>query len=1044
MHKIIETAVKRPITVFMVIVAIVILGIVCLSRLAIDFYPEIEFPVISISTEYDGAGPQEVEKSVTRLIESAVAGVNGVKTVTSASAEGSSRVTVEFNWGIDLGDATSDIRESLDMIRRMLPDDAGSPSVFKFSTSMIPIMQFVLYGSDDIGALYDLADNQVVSKIEQVNGVARVQIFGGLQKQVIVDVSLNRLQAYGLDINSIVALLARENQNIAGGNTYEGVYKYILRTTGEFKEIVDLENVVVALKGGVPIRLRDVANIYYGYDDNNIIMRVNGTPSVTLSLNKESGENTVAISKSVLKQMDILSRNTLPPGVKFAVVFNSADYINESISGVVSSAVQGAFFAIFVLMIYLWNFRTVGIIGISIPISIVTTFILMYFSGITLNIISLAGLSLGVGMMVDSSIVVLENIFYHKQIGKGKYSAAINGAQEVSLAITASTFTTVAVFIPFLFVEGMTGQIFKDLALTVTISLLASLVTAVTIVPMLSARMINTSHNRLFKPIENFCVDKLHKIDNLYSKMLAKAMKHKKSIIFSSISIVISLIVVIMIFIGKEGYPSTDEGMFQVSIGFPVGTRVEYTDQMTKNIEEDIRSVIDPKDLEYILARVRSGRNFASASSDNRSSVTVRLIDKSKRKISVDEYMEKVREKMRSYPAKISVRSQLMSSGGMGGSDITLEIAGDDLERAAELGNKIIAVMQKIDGIREPEFDRDDTMPEISISINRDKASKMGLNISTIANSIKTAFGGTTSTRMSTTFSSSDLDVVVRLDEKDRLNVDDVMRMMIPIPAGGMVPISAVADFNKTYGPTAIDRKDNKRITSITTATFGRPIDKIIADLKNAIAKEVYVPTDFNIYYTGAYEDMQESFAQLIQAFILAFILVYAIMASQFESLIAPFIIMFSVPYGVAGTLLALVITGKTLSVVSGIGIIVLVGIVINNGIVLIDYMNQLILLKKLSPNEAALEAGPRRMRPVMMTTLTTVLGLFPMALGLSSGSELYGPLAVSVVGGLSVSSLFTLIVVPVAYSSIRNKFKLRSYEDKDAESIQNTVLGQE
>lgn len=1045
MKHLIDISVKRPITVFMVVIAILIMGVISLSRLAIDFLPNIELPFISVTTEYKGAGPQEVEKSVTRLVESAVAGVNNIKTISSTSQENISSVFVEFNYGSDLPTATSDIREALDRIRRVLPDGADSPTIMKFSTDMIPIMVVSLYGSDDLAALYELADSQIVNKIEQAKGVARANLQGGLKRQVMVDVSLNRLQAYGLNINDIVSLLSLENQNTAGGTTYEGVYKYVLRTTGEFETIEDVGNIVVATRNGIPVRLRELAKVYEGYDTESTIVRVNGTPGITLSINKESGQNTVQVAKAIVKQLEALN---LPEGVTYRITFNSATIVQESIAAVIDTAWQGALFAIIILMIYLCNFRTVGIIAASIPLSIITTFTMMYFSKITLNIVSLSGLALGIGMMVDNSIVVLENVFYYRENGKGKYLAAIEGTSTVALAISASTFTTVAVFTPFLFVEGMTGQIFRDLCLTVTISLLTSLATALTIVPCLSARMISTTHNKAMKPIENVTGKFLKAFDVIYSKLLIKAVHNKKKVIFITMSVVVVVLAVSLIFIGKEGYPETDEGEFQVSIKMPVGTRVEQTDSFVKRMEDDIRNVVGDK-LEHILTEVRSGR-FGGSGSENRASIRIKLVDKKKGRKSVDEYVEMVRNTLSVYPGQIHVR---VSSSGMGGGmgdsgNIQIELIGNDLEKGNDIGNKIIAAISPIEGIREARFTKDDANPELTVRINRDLASKMGLNIFSVANAIKTGFGGTTATRMTPKGSSTDVDVVVKLEEKDRVNVEDVKRMMIPT-INGMVPVSAIADITKDYGPTAIDRKDGKRLLTITASSYGRHFNKIMLDVKSAINSQVFIPNDFFVNYAGSYQDMQEAVIQLIQALILAIVLVYAIMASQFESLIAPFVIAIALPFGAAGALLALFITRQTLSVYSGIGIIVLVGIVINNGIVLIDYMNQLMLGeingKKFTGNEAAIEAGPRRLRPVMMTSLTTILGLVPMAMGIGSGNEMYKPLAIAILGGLTVATVFTLVIVPVVYAGIRNKFPLRTYEEKNEasrlEDIKNKAI---
>ncbi len=1035
MRSFIELMVKKPVAVCMGIVAVVILGIVSLSRLPVDFLPDMELPYISVRTTYDNAGPEEVEKSVTRLIESAVSGINNVKTITSSSQEEMSSVFIEFNWGSDLASATADIREAIDRIRSSLPDDAESPAVYKFSTDSIPIMMVGFYGTDNLSALYDLVDNQILNRIKQVGGVAMAEIRGGLKTQIKVDVDMNRLQAYGLDINTIVSTLARENQNLAGGETYEGVYKYTLRTTGEFKTIDDIGTVVVALKdNNTPIRLRDIANIYEGYDDNMDIVKMNGMPAVSVSINKESGANTVGVSDAIKKQLDNMN---LPEGIKYEIPFNTADTVNDSIVGVVDAAWQGGLFAVIILMIYLWKIRTVSIIAISIPMSIITTFTLMYFMDITLNIISLSGLVLGIGMMVDNSIVVLENIFFYRNSGYGKYSSAIDGTYTVALAISASTLTTIAVFLPFLFVEGMTGQMFRDLCITVTVSLLASLAVALTIVPMLGARLITSKKSKRLAPFEDFFNKYFHsKVNFIYDKVLTYSVNHKNRVLIPTISIVMVIILIGLIFIGKEGFPEADEGQFRANIRMPVGTRQAQTISFIDRMEKDIREIVG-EDMDRIQSRVRYG------SSANRGELRVRLRDKEDgRKIDTVEYVELVRNKLSSYPAQINVDTVSTTMGGGGGdsSGIDIEVIGEDLARAGELANSIIVALEDVQGLRDIRLRRDDSSPELNISINRDLASKMGLNISTVANSIKTSFGGTTATRMTPEGSANtDIDVQVQLNERDRINIDDVRRMLIPTSAG-MVPVSSIANIDKTLGPTVIDRKDDNRITTITASGYGRPMNQIMDDVQSTINSKVFMPSGFSINYSGDYENMQEAFAQLIQAVILALVLVYAVMATQFESYIAPFVIALAIPFGFAGSLIMLFIGGELLSVYSGIGIIVLIGVVVNNGIVLIDYMNQLMQEKKINGDESALIAGPRRLRPVLMTSLTTILGLLPMALSSGSGNEMYRPLALALLGGLAISTMFTLVIVPTVYAAIRNKIPLKDYATKDVESIETNI----
>ncbi|WP_020004022.1 efflux RND transporter permease subunit [Brachyspira innocens] len=1035
MRNFIELVVKRPVAVFMCMIAVLILGFVSLSKLAVDFLPDMELPYITVRTEYENAGPEEVEKSVTRIVENAVATVSDINTITSTSQEGESSVFIEFNWGTDLAVATADIREAIDGVKNSLPDDADSPTVFKFSTDMMPVMEIAFFGTDNLGALYTLIDNQILNKIEQASGVARAEIRGGLKTEMKVDLVLNRLHAYGIDINTIVSLLSSENQNLSGGETYEGVYKYTLRTMGEFTTVEDIENTVVALKtNDTPIKLKDIGRVYQGYSDDSEIVKINGMPAISVSVNKESGGNTVNVSKAVQKQ---LANLTLPEGVEYEILFNNADNVNESINGVLDTAWQGGLFAVIILMLYLWNIKTVSIIAISIPISIIITFTLMYFMGITLNIISLSGLVLGIGMMVDNSIVVLENIFYYRNNGYGKYSSAINGTSSVALAISASTLTTIAVFLPFLFVEGQTGQLFRDLCITVTVSMIGSLFVALTIVPMLGARLVTNKKTKFLIPIENFVNKNFHnRVNNLYSKVLHYSIKNKKKVLISSLSVVLVIIALGLTFIGKEGFPTSDEGQFKIDVEMPVGTKSEQTQSFVTRMESDIQNLIG-EDFDRMQSRVQSG------SDENKAEIRVQLRDKSEgRKKSVDEYIEFTRNALVSYPAQINIAAITTSAinsggrdGGTGGNEIEIELVGDDLDKATEIANNIIAAISDIEGIREPRLTRDDSNPELKIYVNREIAAKMGINVNTIANIIKTSFAGTTATTMTPANSDvTDIDVNVQLGEPDRLNIDDISRLMIPTTSG-IVPISSIATVEKSYGPTEIERKDSTRITTIKASGYNRALSEIMTDVQEKIKQEVFIPSGFNINYTGDFEDMNDAFLQLLQALILALVLVYAIMASQFESFIAPFVIALAIPFGFAGSLIALFIGRQTLSVYSGIGFIVLIGIVVNNGIVLIDYMNQLMHEKRISGDEAALESGPRRLRPVLMTTLTTILGLLPMALSGGSGNEMYQPLSLAILGGLLLSTAFTLVIVPTVYAAIRNKIPLKDYEQKDLES---------
>ncbi|WP_295154702.1 efflux RND transporter permease subunit [uncultured Brachyspira sp.] len=1036
MKLIIETVVKRPVAVLMIIVSISILGFISLSRLSIDFMPSIQIPYISINTRYKNAGPQEIEKSITKVIEGAVAAVNNIKNITSTSRENSSNVLIEFDWGTDLTDASEDIREALEQVSHLLPDNADKPIIRKYNTDDTSLMDIAVYGIDDQAVLYNIADNQIAPQIKQAEGVAQAQVLGGLKAQIKIDVNLNRLKAYNININEIASALARDNNNLVGGQANQGFYKYTIRTMGEITSIEDIKNTSISLKtdgeNKTVVKIQDLAEVYEGYDDTINIIRVNGENSISIAVSKESGANTVQVSKNVIKK---LKEYNFPEGVKYQIMFNTADSINEAIKGVLYAAWQGGLFAVIVLMFYIWNIRTASVIAISIPISIIITFTLMYFMKITLNVISLSGLVLGIGMMVDNSIVVLENIFYYRNNGFGKYSSAVNGASKVSLAISASTLTTIAVFLPFLYIEGMTSQIFRDLCITVTISMIASLLVAVLIVPMLGARLISDKRLKLLGKLEILTNKYIHNnISSLYYKLLSFSIKRKKRVLIPSIVLIFIILIFGFNIIGKEGFPSTDEGQFMVMVTMPIGTKYEQTQSFINLMEDDIKNIVK-EDLNRIQSRIRK------QSEANSANIRVQLKPKnSGRTGDINYYIERVREKLQLYPAVVHVILLGSRTRASGGETIRIEMLGDNMEQAEELGNRIVSAISNIDGVRGAMVDIDESNRELQVYVNRDIAAKMGLKVNDVARIINTSFAGRTATTITPKNSDfTDIDVNVQLENSDKVTIEDVKKISIPVK-GALIPLSSIADIVKSYGPNRIERKDRKRFTVVIAGTYGRALNEIIADIKEVMQKDIFIPNGISINYGGDFEEMNEAFVQLIQTLILALVLVYAVMASQFESLIAPFVIAFAIPFGFAGSLIALLITNTTLSAYSAIGCIVLIGIVVNNGIVLIDYMNQLIYEKHINGDEAALLAGSRRLRPVLMTTLTTILGIFPMTLGIGSGNEMYKPLATALLGGLILSTIFTLIIIPTMYAAVRNKIPLKDYDKKDRDSANDLL----
>ena len=1038
MKSFISLIVRRPITILMIIISILILGLISLSRLSIDSMPNMQMPYISIRTIYRNAGPEEIEKSITKIVEGAIATVNNIKNITSYSRENSSDVMVEFNWGVDLREASEDIREALERIYDSLPDNADKPNIRKFATDDTSLMEVAIYGLEDKATLYTIAENQIAPKIKQAKGVAQAETRGGLKRQIKIDVNLNRLKAYNININQISEALSRDNNNLVGGQANHGFYKYTIRTMGEIESIDDIKNIAIDLKTNTYgakaiIKIRDLAEVYEGYDDEINIVKINGEESVSIAVNKESGANTVEVAKNVKRKLE---EYNFPEGVNYEIMFNNADGINDAIKGVLTTAWQGGLFAIIILMIYMWNIRSVSVIAISIPLSIIITFTLMYFMSITLNVISLSGLVLGIGMMVDNSIVVLENIFYYRNEGYGKYSSAINGAYKVSLAISASTFTTIAVFMPFLYIEGMTSQMFRDLCITVAISMIASLLVALTIVPMFGARLVSAKKSKIFSKFEIITNKYIHSnISGIYNKILIFSIKNKKIILIPSIIFSIIILALGLKFIGKEGFPRTDEGQFMIMVTMPIGTKSEQTASFVSLMEKDIKEIIKG-DLKRFQSRIRTGSESSWAN------IRVELKSKKNRKIkNINEYIEIIRDKLRVYPCEINIWSLDSMRGDRNrGEFLRIELLADDLIKAKELGNRVVNAISNISGIQYVWLQEDESNRELQIFVNRDIAAKMGLKVNDIAKIINTSFAGYKATTITPKNSDwNDIDVTVQLENSDKVTIEDIKKISVPVKEV-LIPLSSIADIVKSYGPNMIYRKDRKRVTTVYANIDGKPLNEVMAEIKYKMNNQIFIPAGIYINYAGDFEDMKEAFNQLILALILALVLVYSIMASQFESFIAPLIIALAVPFGLAGSLIALFISKTTLSAYSAIGCVVLVGIVVNNGIVLIDYMNQLMREKNINGNEAALESGNRRLRPILMTTLTTIIGILPMALGSQSGNEMYKPLSIALLGGLSISTIFTLIIVPTIYGAIRNKIPLKDYDKKDFESKKDFI----
>lgn len=1011
-------SVRRPVTILMVIFIIVLLGVVSLSRLPIDLLPKIEVPVAIVSTSYAGVGPQEIEKLITKPVEESIATVGDIKNVSSSSSEGNSLVIAEFNYGTDMDFASLEMREKIDMIKGFLPDDASSPMVMKIDPNAMPIMVVSLSGDKDLAYIQSLAEDEMKSKIERLEGVASVDIMGGYENQVEIKVNRQKLQGYGLSINYLSQIIGGENLNQPGGAVKKGNKELTIRTMGEFEDIEEIEELPIALPQGGTVYLRDLGTVTLAPKDISSISRTNGENSITISIRKQSGTNTVSVANTVNSEIEKLASEY--EGINIRAMFDQSDYIQDSINNVVKNALIGALLAIFILYLFLRNIRTTFIIGTAIPISIIATFILIYFNDITLNLMTLGGLALGTGMLVDNAIVVLENIYRFRQEGYSRKDAAIKGASEVGMAVTASTLTTIAVFLPIVFVEGITSTIFKELALTVTMSLLASLGVSLTLIPMLSSKLLKVdkeqgkahhSRFRLFSFLYDLFDRIFFKIEAMYKGLLTKSLSHRKTTIFAGVLVfIISMVSITSV--GAEFFPSTDEGQLTISVELPDGAEIEETNEIITEIEGMLEDI---PEIEKVFSSIGSNNMSFGNNGTNKGSIDVMTVGLTERERSIKEIADEVRTMIKDIPGAekgVSVASS-MGMGGGSGSPISISVKGDDIEELKKIGNEFKGIVESVPGTREVESSLEDGIPEVQIKINRKNASQYGITAAQVASAVKGTIDGKLATRYK--YNGDEIDVMVKGDEIYKESIKNLQQIYIQSPSGINVPLSQVAYIDVEKGPISIQRDAQSRVVTISSQIMGRDLKSISEDIAAKMDK-YNMPKGYTYEFGGENKEMVEAFQDLSMALILAVILVYMILASQFESLLHPFTIMLSVPLALAGGALGLFITRRSLSVPAFIGVIMLAGIVVNNAIVLIDYINTR-RRNGETRTEAIVNAGPIRLRPIMMTTSTTVLGLIPLALGIGEGAEAQAPMATVVISGLLLSTLLTLVFIPVVYT---------------------------
>jgi HAE1 family hydrophobic/amphiphilic exporter-1 len=997
-------SVKKPVTITMMILIVLLLGAVSLSKLQVDLMPSIDLPVAIVQVSYSGAGPEEIENLVTKPLEQALVTIENIDTITSTSNEGSSLLVLSFNYGTDMDSATISMREQIDMITSYLPDGTTSPLVMKIDPNSFPIMLLAVSSNGDIYTTQKIAEDVVQPRLERIEGSASANVYGGLEREVEIMLKDEMLKGYNLTSTYIAQILQSENLNIPGGTVMKGSNELNVRTVGEFISIEEIRNINIPLAKGGTLRLRDIADVNFANKDRSAITKLNGQDVVQISIMKQSDGNTVNVSKNVNEEIEKIKSEY--PELNVETIFDQADYINLSINNLKRTAMTGAILAVIILLIFLRSFKTTLIIALSIPISIITTFILLYFSGITLNLMTIGGLALGIGMLVDNSIVVLENIYRHRSLGMDRINSSIEGTNEVSMAVTASTLTTIAVFLPIVFTGGLAATLFKDFALTIVMALVSSLLVALTLIPMMASKLIAVKNLESEEAQE-----KRHGvIVTTYKRILSWSLRHR--IITIALSLILFVISILMVVkVGAEFFPTTDQGQIDISVSLPAGSELEKTDSTLEEIKTSIEQI---PEIKTIFTSSGSSGIMSIGSSSNSGSITVMLNDLKDRNRSAKEVSDEIKTIVKDIPgADISVSEASMMSMGSGSSAISIGIKGDNLDTLKDIGDDFVDIIEQVDGAREISSSYEDGIPEVEIIADRSIASQYGLTTSQIGSAIKGTLSGSSVTKFK--IDGDELDVNLKGDNIYKESISVLEMLPIQTPSGGSIPLSEVADIKVENGPISISRENQTRVLTVSASVSGRDVQSVSTDITKLL-NNYEMPNGYSYTFGGETQQIAETFSDLFLAIAMAVLLVYMIIAAQFESLIQPLSVMFSVPLALSGGFIALFLTGLALNVVGLIGFLILVGIVVNNAIVLIDYINKR-REKGEERNAAILKAGPIRIRPIMMTALTTILGLIPMAIGSGEGGEFTRSMGVVVIGGLALSTVLTLIVVPVMYT---------------------------
>ena len=1012
-----EKTMQHPILLLMVFTLLGLTGVFTMSKTSLSLMPDVDMPYLTVSATYTNAGPESVEKSVTKPIEDALVSLSGLKNINSTSMEGRSQVSLEFNYGTDLEIAANDVRTKLSRITSRLPDDV-TPNILKMDANSLPILRIAVRGNRSADDLKQIADDYIVDVIEQADGVGEASSSGGRTKIVRVEIEQNRLQAYGLTLTQVASSLARQNIEIGGGQITEGSRDYSVRTIGEYKSIDEINNTVVTTKNGYDVKLIDLGHAFLGYKDASSEVYINGEPGVYVSVTKQSGENSVNVANGVYKKMEAL-KETLPSDITMEIVRDDTDSIRDTLSTLLDSAWQGLVLAVVILFIFLCSIKTTIIIAVSIPLSIIITLLAMNMCGITLNMMTMTGLILGVGMIVDASVVMIDNIYAYRMRGTKAHVAAVLGTQEMIVSVISGNLTTICVFIPFLFFMkdlGFMGQMFKGIIFTIVIALVCSLFVAIFLVPVLAGHFLPLT-NRNEKPVKSAVFKFLYgtferaqkAIEKVYGWGLKKALNHR----IATICVCMTALVISFMFVPTlriQMMTGGHDDSVTVKMVLPVGTSLEETTDIVQQFEKIVMDEI--KGIKNVITSIGSGSRNATSYTGQ---IQIQL-PPSDRQIDNDQTIQK---KLRAHFGDFTDVEFSFGQGRrqqMTGADIDIVIRSQSLSKAMDVARQVSDVMEKMSEVGEPTVDTEDGLPQVQIEVDRQRAYNFGVNVNSVANEIKASIEGTTATTFRD--NGNDYSVYVMLRPQDRQKVIDLDQIYVS-GSKGLVALSNIASVVKGLGPVSIRHENRNRLVHVTANILNDENANVIEKkIKEECSKAFIVPEGVSVTYEGSWKEMAKQGAMYGKIILMAIILVFGVMAATYESFRAPIINIFTIPFLCIGVIFIYKITNQAFSLMSAVGLIMLVGIVVNNGIILVDYTN--LLRERGKPMlEACYEAGVSRLRPVLMTTLTTILGMIPMCFASSGSAGMVQPIGVAVVGGLVSSTFITLFFIPVLYSYV-------------------------